>query len=101
MSRRALAEARRMLLRERVPTGGRTDYTGRNRALLEAGVHPATRGDVRADLGTCGECRHHVIDHRNRRYHKCRLHRLGISSSEASDIRVSWPACDRFERGEG
>jgi len=31
-------------------------------------------------------------------HHKCDQHRLGESHSAASDVRVGWPACVRFEK---
>lgn len=71
--------------------------TIRNRSILEAGRHPATGERLLEDGSTCGECVHHLIHRLNRAYHKCDVSRLGPSSSEASDIRVSWPACARFE----
>lgn len=72
--------------------------TLRNRAQLDAGRHPATRGELRPELGTCGGCCHHLALQRNvRTYHKCDCHRLGVSHGAASDIRISWPACELFE----
>lgn len=98
MSLRALREARRMFkVGDRLGTAGRPDYTERNRALLEQGLHPVTKTAARPELGTCGDCAHHTVNHASRRYHKCLLHPLGPSRSEASDIRVGWPACERFE----
>lgn len=76
--------------------------TRRWRAMLEAGTHPATRRPVATPIGlhTCGTCHHHVIASANRTYHKCALHVLGTSSSEASDIRVRWPACELYRECE-
>lgn len=72
--------------------------TIRQRESLAAGRHPATGLPLRTEGGFCGSCSHHVvIDRGNRSWHKCEVHRLGTSSSAASDIRVSWPACTRFE----
>lgn len=72
--------------------------TLRNAALLKRGIHPATRHPLLDPPGrTCGECGHHKIHSHTRIWHKCELHRLGMSSSNASDIRVSWPACALFE----
>jgi hypothetical protein len=69
--------------------------TRRNNDLIARGIHPATRQPIVAALGTCGTCaRAHRYDHHNRTYWKCDLHRLGQSHSAASDVRVSWPACD-------
>ncbi len=45
---------------------------------------------------TCKHCRHCLaIHHHDKRYRKCELYR--ISRSTATDWRVSWPACGRFE----
>lgn len=74
--------------------------TLRRRALLDIGVHPATHRALLQDH-TCGECVHHVVrgweGRRTHRWHKCLKSLLGASSSAASDIRVSWPACELFE----
>lgn len=71
--------------------------TRRNRANIARGVHPATLRPLRKDE-TCGTCvHHHDYLYHSRRLHKCELHRLGESHSEASDIRVSWPACTKWE----
>lgn len=73
--------------------------TRRNRELLDGGVHPATHARLLdADWGYhCGDCAHAVrVDHHPRYWWKCELHRLGISHSSASDIRISWPACTRL-----
>jgi hypothetical protein len=44
----------------------------------------------------CGDCIHHQDYHyHNRHYHKCDI--WHVSHSEATDIRVSWPACGKFE----
>lgn len=105
MTKRAIREAVRALgapmpegLGGFVTAKGRPDYTARNRAMLDAGRHPATGTKVRPDLGTCGGCAHHVTQgYTGRIFHKCEFHRLGASRSEASDIRVSWPACEGFK----
>jgi hypothetical protein len=76
--------------------------TARQRALLEAGIHPATREPLETFKGcptgaTCGDCTHAVrVHHHDRRYWKCDESILGRSRSAASDIRVGWPACVRF-----
>ena len=68
--------------------------TARRRELLAAGRHPFMGGPVRTDGETCGSCAHHVMRQRGRVWHKCVLHE---SSSAATDIRVSWPGCKRWE----
>lgn len=79
-------------------SGARPDYTKRAKALLALGRHPATRLALLADsTATCGDCAHAtLIEHNARRWWKCAKHRLGMSHSEASDIRVGWPACLLF-----
>lgn len=73
--------------------------TKRNADLLAKGKHPATLLPLLGSDATCGGCAHHqALDHHNRTFHKCDVHRLGISHSSASDVRVSWPACVRFEQ---
>lgn len=69
--------------------------TQRNRELLQGGIHPATHRPLLAGWGyTCADCAHAEYHSRGARAHwKCRCHRLGLSHSSASDIRVSWPAC--------
>lgn len=75
--------------------------TIRQQEQLAAGIHPATGRRLRAEGGTCGDCAHHVvIDWHDKRWHKCEHHRLGLSHSASSDIRIGWPACDRFAVGE-
>lgn len=73
--------------------------TARAKADLKAGVHPATRIALLADPGDkrCGNCAHHQSHEwygsRKKIYHKCDIHRLGMSHGAASDIRLMWPAC--------
>ena len=71
--------------------------TRRQHELLAAGVHPATGKRIVAELGTCAHCAHlRKVTPGNRTVYKCPHHRLGCSHSEASDMRVSWPACELF-----
>ena len=73
--------------------------TARNKAALEAGIHPATRCPVRPELGTCSTCANHIVLAANRTWHKCK--RAGITHGPGTDIRVSWPACSLYvERSE-
>jgi hypothetical protein len=74
--------------------------TARRRLLLEAGVHPATGLRLfPAVFGhQCGGCANAVkVQHGARSYWKCNESRLGLSHSAASDIRVTWPACELFK----
>ena len=43
----------------------------------------------------CGDCRHLVKKEANRTFYKCEL--IGISASEATDIRLKDVACKRWE----
>ena len=71
--------------------------TKRNAELLARGKHPATLLPLLGTRDTCGGCSHHqALGYHARTYHKCDLHRLGVTHSTASDVRVSWPACVRF-----
>ncbi len=49
----------------------------------------------KSDGPQCKTCEYHVIfRHHDKRYHKCEL--IGISNSEATDIRVSY-VCNKFK----
>lgn len=68
--------------------------TMRAKAALSAGRHPANGMATNLAAGTCGTCSHLVhVQAGNTRCLKCPYHRLGMSSSSASDMRASWPAC--------
>lgn len=75
--------------------------TARQRDLIAAGVHPATKRPIVANGHRCGDCVHrNTVTHYSshlRQWHKCANHYLGESHSDASDIRLSWPACDMWE----
>lgn len=77
--------------------------TRRNEELLVAGVHPATRRPLWIGTGeVCGQCDHlRAFRMNRRRYYKCECHRLGMSRSASSDVRIGWPACVLFEMAEG
>lgn len=69
-----------------------------NNGLLAARIHPATRVPLADNGETCGTCAHHQhLGHHDRSWHKCDVHRLGMSHSAASDVRVGWPACTKWE----
>ena len=75
--------------------------TKRNRDMLDDGRHPATLLPLLGNGATCSTCTFHkVLPHHNRTYHKCDVHRLGITHSTASDIRLSWPACTHYEAAD-
>jgi hypothetical protein len=68
------------------PTARRTH---RRRQLLARRAHPATKRPLRL---LCGQCLHHRAFASSRTYHKCEL--AGVSTNAATDIRISWPACE-------
>lgn len=47
------------------------------------------------DKHRCGDCIYCVAKLRDRTYYKCEW--MGVSSSEATDIRLKDPACDKWE----
>lgn len=65
--------------------------TLRQRAALEAGVHPLIGGPVRTDGSTCGNCANRIV-HRywKKSFSKCRIRGGG---SAATDVRNKWPGC--------
>jgi hypothetical protein len=73
-----------------------------NNEQLAQGRHPATRAALLDPAWGyhCGDCTHAFrVSLSTKQVWKCELHRLGPSHSEASDIRVGWPACTRFKLG--
>lgn len=80
------------------PTADRT-RTARRQALLDAGIHPATRAPLLdGDGETCGDCSHSLrVGHNSRSYWKCDL--VGITRGAGTDIRKGWPACELFNDG--
>lgn len=46
---------------------------------------------------TCGTCRHRKVLHYAKKYHKCELFTANTSGA-ATDIRVRWPACAKWEK---
>jgi hypothetical protein len=74
--------------------------TLRQKADVARGIHPLTRGRARPELGTCGGCAHRaLVGHHDRTYPKCDLRE--ITHGPGSDCRAWWPACERFEPGDG
>lgn len=69
-----------------------------NNALIEKGVHPATRRALLGDGSRCRTCAHArgqggVAGS----YLKCLLHTRGVTGGPATDIRGKWPACLLYE----
>ena len=82
--------------------------TQRRRDQLAAGIHPTTGRrlmtkaaappGVPESVLVCGECAH-CFEHRtNRSYFKCERASGGLAHGPGSDVRVSWPACDLWEK---
>lgn len=66
-------------------------------AKIAVGIHPFGPA-VRQPVGEkrCGDCKWaYPVDDFNKRFWKC--HKRGYSRGEATDLRVSWPACEMFE----
>lgn len=80
----------------RLSTGARR--TLRLRAMLDRGVHPVTRGPTK-DGTTCGTCAHLTAHRHAKTYFKCGL--VPSTGGPATDIRVSWPGCEKHERAHG
>jgi hypothetical protein len=63
---------------------------------VSAGLHPTGFRLASESLGkTCGDCDHVLVRKLGKRYYKCG--EAKITSGPASDIRLKWPACVRFE----
>lgn len=70
--------------------------TLRQQAAIANGRNPATGLRFIPDH-QCRECVHAVRVHNGNRSHwKCTQSKLGLTHSAASDIRISWPACELF-----
>lgn len=65
--------------------------TARRRALIEDGVHPATRLPV-TDAGTCGDCAHLTL--KRGRWWKCVL---TLKRGRGPDMVQAWPSCTAWE----
>lgn len=71
--------------------------TRRNREAIERGRHPITKVALLREGGhTCGGCDHaYRTNGGNRSYWKCDT--VTHAGGPGTDLRVSWPACVRFE----
>jgi hypothetical protein len=85
-----------------MPLSDGVKRTMRQQAELARGVHPATKLPLRAEGGSCGTCAHlrrfdhgATVDRSSRGYFKCSLRPM--TGGPGTDIRVSWPACTRWE----
>lgn len=73
-----------------------SDRAGLVALRLGRGVHPHIGAPLRVPAGeTCGSCGHHVVKRYAGTYHKCELSK--DTNGGATDIRVRWPACNKWE----
>lgn len=68
--------------------------TLRQRQRIERGLHPLANGPINASGETCGSCAHCVGHRQAQSWYKCAL--IG-GHSNATDIRLSWPACSAWK----
>lgn len=68
--------------------------TRRQRALIAAGTHPATKLPIANNGHRCGDCAHLLTKRRSSTWFKCALQ---IHDGQGLDIRKSWPACTQWE----
>jgi hypothetical protein len=69
--------------------------TLRQKADIKRGIHPATKMPLAGNGETCRTCIHSVAHQIKRTYWKCDL--MPVTSGPGSDIRLSWPACTKWE----
>lgn len=69
--------------------------TKRFRDMLARGRHPATGRPLANNGLTCNTCAHRTTHRRVQNYYKCDL--IPVTFGPLTDIRLSWPACDRYE----
>lgn len=76
--------------------------TARRRALIEDGVHPATRFPL-TGLGSCGDCAHLILKDGPAlgvgagRWWKCTQ---ALKDGRGPDIVRSWPSCTAWQQRE-
>ena len=80
-------------LREKLNPG--PARTALNRATIASGRHPLTRHPLLGNGETCGSCAHRITGQYAYRYHKCDL--IANTHGAATDLRLSWPACDLWK----
>lgn len=76
--------------------------TIRRREMLAKGIHPTSRRPLLApghpNHGTtCGHCVHAFRHMAAKGYWKCEKAAGGLTHGPASDVRVSWPACELWD----
>jgi hypothetical protein len=73
--------------------------TARQRAAIDAGLHPLTGERLPGNGETCGSCVRRIqVQRGGRAWPKCdQQSRRYATTSAATDVRASWPACPRWE----
>lgn len=89
----------RLVFGDAIPPPPAPGYRARQEARAASGLHATGRKLAAVDHPghghTCGDCAHHVVKLCAKRYHKCNLGPM--TGGPASDIKVHWPGCDRWE----
>lgn len=70
-------------------------HAARALAMIKNGFHPFGLRLREPRDKVCGDCRHANSHERVKKYYKCLLSR--VSCGPATDLRLSWPACEKFE----
>lgn len=73
-----------------------TSCVGEQRRHVLRGRHPTGRA-LGPEGETCGGCAHRRVMQWSRSYSKCVLDRAKWTKGPGSDIKVRWPACERWE----
>ena len=88
------------------PPGERSGWSGRfgrlkgvRVLLVRRGLHP-TGFPAGPEDKTCGDCEHLTRIVRSKTYLKCGLDRESWTHGTGTDLRVRWPACERFTEKE-
>ncbi len=71
--------------------------TIKRQQLIANGIHPATKVKLLDNGETCGSCAHLLVSKTRpgKSWFKCGL--LPITNGPGSDIRVGWPACEKWQ----
>lgn len=86
-----------LALKRRKPAADRASLVA---LRIERGVHPHNGMPLRQPPGeTCGSCKHHYAKRYSKTFHKCDF--TNDTGGPATDIRVRWPACSKWEAKEG
>ena len=82
------------LKRKRVPTSRASLIAARTLR----GIHPHNGLPVLQGPETCGSCAHKLAGPggHSKRWYKCALTSSSASGSPTTDIRVRWPACEKW-----